>query len=372
MRDMILLPELRQINKSIKEDLENKESENYRLILNHMKLLFSLSIIARQEGILELEEAMNKIDDVFLRELILLVVDGTEPEVIQRTMLVKYFADEQSAVQSIRNIMSIYAMLEIQAGTVPWVMLGILENMTPVEFSLTEDENQSSKHWYETYKERRAFINCLLYDTTEDASKKESLKKDALNQGTLKQESRQEENDRITDLEFNIEEYCKNDFLIKENKIGYFETKICGDILLSMDDRAVQCLLSQHDYSKFDLKKIMEVFSGKCREHIFKNMSKNNARELALELEKDITQEEIEKLNSNDYWLSCIKDASVRTLKKINYLEKYGEFNLPDGAMNNFLEMIIHQIDCNQKAEIERKKDCELLIKMIENYKRGF
>ncbi len=48
--------------------------------------VIDLSNVARKEGLLSLEEAAGEIDDAFLRKGILLVVDGTDPELVRAIM----------------------------------------------------------------------------------------------------------------------------------------------------------------------------------------------------------------------------------------------------------------------------------------------
>ena len=48
--------------------------------------IIDLSNIARKEGLLSLEEAASEIDDDFLKKGILLVVDGTDPELVRAIM----------------------------------------------------------------------------------------------------------------------------------------------------------------------------------------------------------------------------------------------------------------------------------------------
>lgn len=48
-----------------------------------IKTIIGLSNIARKEGLLALEEAANSIDDEFLKKGVLLIVDGTDPELVR-------------------------------------------------------------------------------------------------------------------------------------------------------------------------------------------------------------------------------------------------------------------------------------------------
>lgn len=56
--------------------LPSNETETIKQIIN-------LSNIARKEGLLALEEAAGEIDDEFLKKGILLIVDGTDPELVR-------------------------------------------------------------------------------------------------------------------------------------------------------------------------------------------------------------------------------------------------------------------------------------------------
>lgn len=50
---------------------------------NMIKTIIDLSNVARKEGLLALEEAANNIEDEFLKKGIMLVVDGTDPELVR-------------------------------------------------------------------------------------------------------------------------------------------------------------------------------------------------------------------------------------------------------------------------------------------------
>ena len=48
--------------------------------------IINLSNVARKEGLLSLEEAAGELDDEFLKKGILLIVDGTDPELVRAIM----------------------------------------------------------------------------------------------------------------------------------------------------------------------------------------------------------------------------------------------------------------------------------------------
>ena len=51
-----------------------------------IKSIIGLSNVARKEGLLALEEAANNIDDAFLKKGVLLIVDGTDPELVRNIL----------------------------------------------------------------------------------------------------------------------------------------------------------------------------------------------------------------------------------------------------------------------------------------------
>lgn len=68
--------------KSIKLVLKTYTSNAEQTI----RSIIDLSNIARKEGLLALEEAANDIDDEFLKKGVLLIVDGTDPELVRNIL----------------------------------------------------------------------------------------------------------------------------------------------------------------------------------------------------------------------------------------------------------------------------------------------
>jgi flagellar motor component MotA len=66
----------------LKEVFMSKDSESDELVQN----LLSYAIKARKEGILSLDSELNKIQDPFLRESLMLAIDGVKPADLRRMM----------------------------------------------------------------------------------------------------------------------------------------------------------------------------------------------------------------------------------------------------------------------------------------------
>ena len=85
-----------------------------------IKQIIALSNTARKEGLLALEEAANNIEDQFLKKGLLLIVDGTDPELVKSIM-----EAEMDAVDS-RHKMRIAVWEDIGSMGPAWGMIGTL------------------------------------------------------------------------------------------------------------------------------------------------------------------------------------------------------------------------------------------------------
>lgn len=76
------IPEFLSCFKSFSLSLKNTDVNEAEVINN----IVNLSNVARKEGLLALEEMANNIDDEFLKKGIMLIVDGTDPELVRNIM----------------------------------------------------------------------------------------------------------------------------------------------------------------------------------------------------------------------------------------------------------------------------------------------
>ena len=239
--DSILLSEIRRVHELIRAEekhlsVEVKKTEHMTFV-EHCEMLLHLSNVARKEGLLALEQAGEKFvsceEQDFAKEIILMIVDGCFPQMVKKVSLLKYFSTEQNAYQAIKNLMTIYALLAVQDGENPRNIVRMMKGMLP------GDVHNEVEH---------------------------------LNDGTSFFLAEQ------VNQELDLEAYCNGELRIKECDLGYFETKLCEDMLLSLENRAMQRLL--RDIDSYDLQRAMNVFSGKGRKHIFENLSTRKGKEL--------------------------------------------------------------------------------------------
>lgn len=94
--------------------------------------IVSLANIARKEGMLALEERVNELDDEFLKKGIMLVVDGTDPELVKNIMeaeigsIESRHANATSMVDQVGALGPAYGMLGTLIGLI--IMLGNMDD----------------------------------------------------------------------------------------------------------------------------------------------------------------------------------------------------------------------------------------------------
>ncbi len=73
-----------------------------------LEMIYRIANIARREGILALEEAVRDSDDAFLKKGIMLIVDGSDPELVRSIMETElsFLADRHSQGQQVLETMS--------------------------------------------------------------------------------------------------------------------------------------------------------------------------------------------------------------------------------------------------------------------------
>lgn len=97
-----------------------------------IKKIIELSNVARKEGLLALEEVANELDDAFLKKGILLIVDGTDPELVRSIM-----ETELSFIESRHK--GIQGFWENVASLGPaWGMIGTLIGLVKLLQSLDD------------------------------------------------------------------------------------------------------------------------------------------------------------------------------------------------------------------------------------------
>lgn len=327
MMDYLLFPELKKSHEILRQEEamlspEDKKAGHTEFV-KHCEEILRYSYVARKEGLLSLEEVATEKEKnpegVFDKELIQMVVEGCDPEVVKRIILLKYFSSEQTVIEKIKNIMSIYGFLSIQAGENPRIILQMLANMIP-----SDVRDQTLNIPYRSKKE-------------------------------------------VNQKEVTIDDYCVGDIRLREKDLGYFETKVCEEMLLSLHHNLLQRVL--RDVSIYGLANAMEVFSGICRRHIFDNLSSRVAQDLARNLRLDDSLDEKTYYLHSEWELKRIRDEIINILTIIDRLEKSAEIVMDINSNARFLALVMKQIHADANRKKSKEKECDLLIETIRNYK---
>lgn len=139
--------------------------EDKREALKTVEKLFQLASKARKTGLLVLEEEVEKEEDLFLRECVLLVVDATYPEKIRKTMEAYLVAGNHRAKEFLEKVLVINGVLEIQQGANPNYLVRDLGSWFGIDFL----------HIYK--KETEAFIEAqILLDSKKSVVRKKTSK----------------------------------------------------------------------------------------------------------------------------------------------------------------------------------------------------
>ena len=113
--------------KVVKNAFHNQAPEYRRIVEN----IVNLSITARKEGILAIENATEELDDEFMKRGLLLAVDGLEPEMIRNIMEseVASLEDRHTKGQSIMKSMGTYAPAFGMIGT----LIGLIKMLQTLD-----------------------------------------------------------------------------------------------------------------------------------------------------------------------------------------------------------------------------------------------
>lgn len=117
------------------EQSQTESTQCDNKLLSVMNLLMDLSNVSRREGLLALEESINDLAQVpgakYLTTMIMQVVDGMEPELIEDINLTKYFSGNLKADDGLVYLMYLKGILSLQLGENPRVLEQKLKAMVP-------------------------------------------------------------------------------------------------------------------------------------------------------------------------------------------------------------------------------------------------
>lgn len=244
MRD-IIFKELRDCNRMISkiEDETEREIGN-KLLVDIVEEMCDLSNIGRKEGLLALEEAVWNLDDVvngkYLKSMVMLIVDGTDPELVEELGTARYFAANVIGYDALQYLVMLFGSLAIQAGENPRIIEEKLLSLIPEEAS-------------QIYRKKQ--------EKTRESKPSPSAELDV-------------------DI---LEQYYNGGIAATPGDAFYFQIKVADYTIKSLDDRSIQRVL--RDVDNCDLALAMKGLSGEVRRRLFNNLSRRLAVMIAEDME---------------------------------------------------------------------------------------
>ena len=113
--------------------------------------IIRLSNIARTEGLLSLEESVmdESMPEIILKEelvkMVLLVVDGTDPEIVSDISMKRYFANNYTGLKGLSFLVLMCGALDIQAGDNPRIVESDIRSCMPEEVNNELDRMQAEE-----------------------------------------------------------------------------------------------------------------------------------------------------------------------------------------------------------------------------------
>lgn len=239
--NQIIYQELREITRNGAEFSEDA-------LIATIKTILHLSGVSRREGLLSLEEKAESLDKD-LKSMIMLIVDGTFPDLVEEISLIHYFANgAMNEEERLIYLMKLVGSLSIQQG----------ENPRVIEAKLL------------------SFLTNPMQDAYHNAIEEEERKE---------RESRAQNGKSIEELEAEeiIEKMCSVDVELPAVDEWWFAVRLLGSVLTDLDDRAIQRIL--RDVENQDLSVAMKALSGNARRRIFSNLSPRLAVMIAEDME---------------------------------------------------------------------------------------
>lgn len=244
-----LCSELRTISIEIEEYRNNnpKGEQKDAQIVDILRMMNRMAAICRREGLLQLEAEATTVEDMFpcvsvWKQLVLLVVDGTDPQLIQEYAVSKYYALNLHDYDALAVMIYIEFTRNLQQGVNPRIIEELLLALVPT----------------------------CIEKMYRDLAKIEKNDKWA-----------QTINDEKLDIS-SVDRVCSNSHVWTKDEEGYFLIKLFEIIMSRIDDRETQRIL--RDVDNTTLAKAMKGLDESTKRKFFNNLSER----LAVMIAEDI------------------------------------------------------------------------------------
>ena len=236
----LLFKELRESNKMIQTKLdEEQKKECYNLLAATTEKVLELCNLARKEGLLALEEETQNLEELqnekHLKSMMMLIVDGTDPELVEEISTARMFASNMQGAEELNYLIMLIGCLSLQRGENPRIIEEKLLALLP-------------KEAVDVYRERQ--------------KKKEA--------------------EEVLSVD-SMEKYYQGGIAVQPEDAFYYEVKIADYAIRTIDDRGIQRVL--RDVDNCDITIAMKGLSGEARRRLLQGMSKRLAAMIIEDME---------------------------------------------------------------------------------------
>lgn len=217
----------------------NSNGKSEDVIKAYVRII-DLSDVARNEGLLALEETVIKFEigsdtDKYLKQLIMLVVDGTEPKLVEEAGINMLISSYMKSYDGLIALMYLYGALMIQSGYNPRVIEELVKSIIPGKIRNKIENRIAQREAYKTSDMHEKLIRKYTDET-----------------------------DAIDQRDFSV--------------IGQLSST-----LLKLSNYSIQRLLREIDCSNLAI--VMKAMKGQARKRIFDNISERHAITIAEDME---------------------------------------------------------------------------------------
>lgn len=249
---------------------------NEIMLYEAVKKIVELSNIARMEGLLALEEGISlQLVEEDLKQLIGLIVDGTESDVVLGIGLARYYANLYTDYHALRYFIYLEGVLSIQAGDNPRILQEKLKAMLPSNMYLQYSASQEQKR-----------IEKIRYDNM-------------------------------------LEKLCKVKRPWKQGENGYYLSKLMDYTICDIKSEELQKVLKTMQNRVLAL--AMKGMSGEARGRVFSNLSERLVKEIAEDMISMGPVREIDVLEAIQQLLTRLIELIYRgeVSRTYQYLKPY-------------------------------------------------
>lgn len=116
------------------------DASEMQLLVDAYKTVIKTSNIGREEGLIMLDHFATNMEirstlDKFFQEILMLIIDGTDPALIEEIGRYRLVSYDLKGVQEIAGLMYLRGALSVQAGENPRVIEVKLKTMIPLRWS---------------------------------------------------------------------------------------------------------------------------------------------------------------------------------------------------------------------------------------------